>query len=114
MAPSYGQTGWAAVELVAGTTVKELWGPAPASLPVHRRIKRAEMWAFYELLQNAIPPIQAVIDHLAIVQGLQRGQGLVHISSASPRRPLAPHLGCVGGPRWFGGWQLGEALQGPS
>ena len=39
----YGQTGWAVVEMVGEVTVKVLRGPAPAALPVHRRVKRAEM-----------------------------------------------------------------------
>ena len=73
------------IELVNEVAVKALRGPAPAVLPVHRRVKRAEMWAFYKLLQNALPPIQAVTDHLAIVQGLERGRAWC----TAPRRAHA-------------------------
>jgi hypothetical protein len=43
-------------------------------LPVQRHIKRAEMWAFLQVLMYAIPPLTIYTDHLAIVQGLQRGE----------------------------------------
>ena len=40
---------------------------------MHRKIKRAELWAFYMVLLKALPPIHIYTDHLAIVQGMEKG-----------------------------------------
>ena len=43
------------------------------ALPAQRCIKRAEMSAYLKHLRHALPPMQPVTDHLAIVRGIQRG-----------------------------------------
>ncbi|CAK0892615.1 unnamed protein product, partial [Prorocentrum cordatum] len=45
----WAQTGWAAMSINENGTPKyQMWGPLPCTLPMHREIKRAEMWAFYK------------------------------------------------------------------
>ncbi|CAK0878174.1 unnamed protein product, partial [Prorocentrum cordatum] len=71
----WAQTGWAAMSLNDNGTAKmQMWGPLPCSLPIHRRVKRAEMWAFLKVLERMLPPGQVYTDHKGIVEGLQRGE----------------------------------------
>lgn len=50
------------------------FGALPISLPVQRRIKRAELWAFHQALCCVLPPAVIHTDHLGIVQGLTKGK----------------------------------------
>ena len=61
------------------------WGPLPVSLPVQRRIKRAGLWAFLQVLREAMPPLTFYTDHLGILQGLAKGKKWC----CSGRRPQA-------------------------
>ncbi|CAK0809345.1 unnamed protein product, partial [Prorocentrum cordatum] len=73
----WAQTGWAAMSLNDNGTAKmQMWGPLPCSLPIHRRVKRAEMWAFLKVLERMLPPGRVYTDHKGIVEGLQRGERL--------------------------------------
>ena len=40
-------------------------------LPVQKRIKMTELWAFLHVLMHALPPVNYITDHLAIVKGLE-------------------------------------------
>eukprot|EP00973_Karenia_brevis_P051996 7221829-Karenia_brevis.AAC.1 len=40
--------GWAAVSMNGSEVQQAKWGPLPVELPVQRRIKRAELWAFWQ------------------------------------------------------------------
>ncbi|CAK0822508.1 unnamed protein product, partial [Prorocentrum cordatum] len=72
---NWAQTGWAAMSLNDNGTAKmQMWGPLPCSLPIHRRVKRAEMWAFLKVLERMLPPGHVFTDHKGIVEGLQRGE----------------------------------------
>ena len=43
----WAQTGWAAMSVNEdGKPKYQMCGPLPCTLPVHRKVKRAEMWAF--------------------------------------------------------------------
>ena len=53
----WSQCGWAAAQVEAGTTVRMCNGPLPLHFPVQRRIKRAELWAFYRVLCDAVLPL---------------------------------------------------------
>jgi hypothetical protein len=46
-------------------------GPVPGML---HEILRAEVWALWQLLRKAIPPLMVVIDNLEVVRGLARGR----------------------------------------
>ncbi|CAK0838315.1 unnamed protein product, partial [Prorocentrum cordatum] len=71
----WAQTGWAAMSPNDNGTAKvQMWGPLPCSLPIHRRVKRAEMWAFLKVLERMLPPGHVYTDHKGIVEGLQRGE----------------------------------------
>ncbi|CAK0863259.1 unnamed protein product [Prorocentrum cordatum] len=71
----WAQTGWAAMSLNDNGTAKmQMWGPLPCSLPIHRRVKRAEMRAFLKVLERMLPPGHVYTDHKGIVEGLQRGE----------------------------------------
>ncbi|CAK0843011.1 unnamed protein product, partial [Prorocentrum cordatum] len=71
----WAHTGWAAMSLNDNGTAKmQMWGPLPCSLPIHRRVKRAGMWAFLKVLERMLPPGQVYTDHKGIVEGLQRGE----------------------------------------
>ncbi|CAK0838233.1 unnamed protein product [Prorocentrum cordatum] len=66
----WAQTGWAAMSLTDNGTAKmQMWGPLPCSLPIHRRVKRAEMRAFLKVLERMLPPGRVYTDHEGIVEG---------------------------------------------
>jgi hypothetical protein len=50
------------------------FGALPICLPVQRRIKSAELWAFHQALCCILPPAVVHTDHLGIVQGLAKGK----------------------------------------
>ena len=81
----WAQCGWSRVQHEDGRLLTASWGPLPVDLPVQRRIKRAELWAFLKTLLVAIPPLTFVTDHLAIVTGFMRGRRWC----VSGRRPHA-------------------------
>ncbi|CAK0847595.1 unnamed protein product [Prorocentrum cordatum] len=71
----WAQTGWAAMSLTDNGTAKmQMWGPLPCTLPIHRRVKRAEMWAFFKVLERMLPPGRVFTDHKGILEGLQKGE----------------------------------------
>ncbi|CAK0830576.1 unnamed protein product [Prorocentrum cordatum] len=71
----WAHTGWAAMSLAEdGTARMQLWGPLPCRLPIHRRVKRAEMWAFLKVLERMMPPGRIYTDHKGIIEGLQKGE----------------------------------------
>ena len=75
--------GWAAVQ---GHEARAwMYGAMPAELKAQRKIKRAELWACYMVLREALPPILIHIDHLGIVLGLERGENWC----CSAKRPHA-------------------------
>ena len=70
----WAQCGWAWVTLSGGKVRVGQFGALPISLPVQRRIKRAELWAFHQALCCVLPPAVIHTDHLGIVQGLTKGK----------------------------------------
>eukprot|EP00959_Pyramimonas_sp_CCMP1952_P049004 1023815-Pyramimonas_sp.AAC.1 len=52
----------------------QMWGRLPCTLPMQRKVKRAEMGACLKVLQNALPPFDVHADHKGIVEGLQKGE----------------------------------------
>eukprot|EP00973_Karenia_brevis_P038380 5292252-Karenia_brevis.AAC.1 len=70
----WSQCGWAVAMRQNAETVRLCWGPLPVSLPVQRRIKRAEMWAFLKALTEAVLPMTYYTDHLGILTGLRKGR----------------------------------------
>jgi hypothetical protein len=71
-----GQTGWAAVMLADDTDgiLLASWGPLPTSLPVHRRIARAELWAVLQVLVNSMPPLRIHVDCSLVLRGVLNGR----------------------------------------
>ena len=51
-----------------------LYGPLPVTLPVHRRILRAEVWALLQLLRSCVPPITVYVDNASVVRGVEAGK----------------------------------------
>ena len=49
------------------------WGPLPTSLPVQRRIARAELFAVLMVLRACLPPVRVHVDCLLILKGIARG-----------------------------------------
>jgi ribonuclease HI len=70
----WAQCGWAWVTLSGGKVRVGQFGALPISLPVQRRIKRAELWAFHQALCCVLPPAVIHTDHLGIEQGLTKGK----------------------------------------
>ncbi|CAK0792319.1 unnamed protein product, partial [Prorocentrum cordatum] len=71
----WAQTGWAAMSLTdEGSAKMQLWGPLPCTLPIHRKVKRAEIWAFLKVLERMMPPGRICTDHKGILEGLQKGE----------------------------------------
>ncbi|CAK0893094.1 unnamed protein product, partial [Prorocentrum cordatum] len=71
----WAQTGWVAMSLTSEDQPKmQMLGPQPCTVPMHRKVKRAEMWAFLKVLQNALPPFDAHTDRRGIIEGLQKGE----------------------------------------
>ncbi|CAK0824341.1 unnamed protein product [Prorocentrum cordatum] len=74
----WAQTGWAAMSLTdEGSAKMQLWGPLPCPLPIHRRVKRAEMWASLKVLERMMPPGRIYTGHKAIkgiLGGSQKGE----------------------------------------
>ena len=68
---SGGKCGWAVVGNQSGQ--QAAWGSMPASLPVQKRILRAELWAILQALRHCSPPIQVHTDCAAVLQGLAKG-----------------------------------------
>eukprot|EP00959_Pyramimonas_sp_CCMP1952_P267597 5595139-Pyramimonas_sp.AAC.1 len=52
----------------------QMWGPLPCTLPVHRTIKRAEMWAFYMVLEQKLGDGNIYTDHQGIIEGQRKGE----------------------------------------
>ncbi len=50
------------------------FGQQPATLPVQRTVKRAEMCALLTLLQHSLPPVEVHTDHEAIPKALAKGR----------------------------------------
>jgi hypothetical protein len=50
------------------------FGALPIDLPVQRKIKRAELWAFHQALCCILPPAVVHTDHMGIIQGLTKGR----------------------------------------
>ncbi|CAK0816522.1 unnamed protein product, partial [Prorocentrum cordatum] len=71
----WAQTGWAAMSINedGGPTV-QVWGPQPCTLPVQRKVKRAETRAFLKVLENALPPFRIYTGHKGIIGGLKKGE----------------------------------------
>ena len=74
---SGGKCGWAVVGSQNGQQVAA-WGSMPASLPVQKRILRAELWAILQALRHCSPPIQVHTDCAAVFRAA---------SSAGQRAP---------------------------
>ena len=71
-----GQAGWAALEWGAGRSGARVvyYGALPVSLPVHRRILRAELWALLQVLVSCLPPIAVFVDNSTVVRGICEGK----------------------------------------
>ena len=69
-----------------------MYGTVEADLKVQRRIKRAELTAFYCLLRRTIGPKTAHADSKRIIVGLSR-------LSAMARKRRMPNCGCGSGNR---------------
>ena len=71
-----GQTGWAAIErrCSANEATVVMYGVLPVSLPVQRRILRAELWALWRILVHCLPPLRIYIDNAAVVEGVHKGR----------------------------------------
>lgn len=69
-------TGWAVTQLaVQGRTcVFSLWGPLEHSLPVQRRIARAELHAVLVALRNCTAPIEIYTDCALVLTGVEKGR----------------------------------------
>ena len=75
------------------------WGSMPASLPVQKRILRAELWAILQALRHCSPPIQIHTDCAAVVQGLKRGSkqcGAAGAKHADVWRMIWHHIDDIG------------------
>ncbi|CAK0857903.1 unnamed protein product, partial [Prorocentrum cordatum] len=71
----WAQTGWAAMSINENGEPKyQMWGPLPCTLPVHRTIKRSEMWAFYMVLEQKLGEGNIYTDHQGIIEGLHKGE----------------------------------------
>ena len=71
----WAQTGWAAMSInESGQPKFQMWGPLPCTLPVHRKVKRAEMWAFYKVLERKLGDGKVFTDHKGIIEGMLKGE----------------------------------------
>ena len=70
----HAMVGWSVAGMEGMEPKVVAFGPVPTKLPVQRRIKRAELFAFLQLLRFSQPPVRAVTDHLGILQGLKKGE----------------------------------------
>ena len=70
-----GCTGWAAVVLKDGeaTVLVSIWGAMEHSLPVQRRIARAELYAVLMAMRNCTPPLRVHTDCALILRGVEAG-----------------------------------------
>lgn len=71
----HAQVGWAAAQVDdQGQVGVAAMGLMPVALPEQRKVKRVEMWAFFEVIRHALPPIIVHTDHAGILSGLARGR----------------------------------------
>jgi len=68
-----GQCGWAVTGMQGGDTVTA-WGAMPATLPVQKRILRAELWAILQALRHSQPPVHVHTDCAIVLQLLKKGR----------------------------------------
>ena len=70
------QTGWAVAQINEATheLVCSVHGAMPISLPVQRRIMRAELWASLQSIILSEPGATFISDCAAVLRGLERGQ----------------------------------------
>ena len=71
-----GQAGWAVAQVDETTheLVSSAHGAMPFSLPVQRRIMRAELWALLQALILSEPGATFISDCAGVLQGLTRGE----------------------------------------
>ena len=71
-----GQAGWAVVQVDEAThqLVCAAHGAMPVSLPVQRRIMRAELWALLQALSLSEPGASFISDCAAVLRGIERGE----------------------------------------
>ena len=82
-----GQAGWAVAPI--HETSHELacpaYGAMPISLPVQRRILRAELWALWQAIFLSEPGATFVSDCATVLRGLERGAEMVHSGTKAGR-----------------------------
>ena len=93
-----GKCGWAVVGNQNGQQMVA-WGTMPASLPVQKRILRAELWAILQALRVCSPPIQIHTDCAAVIQGIKKGSkrcGNANAKHADVWRMIWHHIADIG------------------
>jgi len=68
-----GQCGWSVAGRSGGSEIV-IWGSMPCSLPVHKKILRAELWGLFQSLRHCLPPITVHVDCEAVLTMLARGK----------------------------------------
>ena len=68
-----GQCGWSVAGRSGGSEIV-IWGSMPCSLPVHKKILRAELWGLLQSLRHCLPPITVHVDCEAVLTMLARGK----------------------------------------
>ena len=70
-----GQVGWAVAQIheTSRESVSSAHGAMPISLPVQRRILRAELWALWQAIILSEPGATFVSDCATVLRGLERG-----------------------------------------
>lgn len=71
-----GKAGWAVAECLPGQNEARVlyFGPLPCTLPVQKRVLRAELWALLQILVVCLPPLRVHIDNATVVKGVQMGR----------------------------------------
>ena len=71
-----GQAGWAVVQVdeASHELVCAAHGAMPVTLPVQRRIMRAELWALLQALSLSEPGASFISDCATVLRGIERGE----------------------------------------